>query len=186
MVILFKPEQPAKAPSPISVTESGIVIVFKFEHSRKLQSPILVTELGIVIVVKFKHLSKALSPIFENTLGITTSVREVSFSFFKTYSLPRFSYSNASRGVSSILPEAFATLFAFIGVWFCFAPHSEQNFAPIGRYVPHFMQLFLLCSLVSCIFATSDSSFPQEGQKQCSPIISALHDGQKYLGKFAF
>ena len=42
--------QPAKAPSPISVTELGIVTEVRFEQPEKAH-PILVTELGIVIEV---------------------------------------------------------------------------------------------------------------------------------------
>ena len=40
--------QPGKAPSPILVTELGIVTEVRLLHSQKALSPILVTEFGIV------------------------------------------------------------------------------------------------------------------------------------------
>ena len=47
-----KPKQSRKAPSPILVTEFGIVTDVKPMQSKKTPSPILVTELGIVTDVK--------------------------------------------------------------------------------------------------------------------------------------
>ena len=45
----------AKASSPISATESGIVMFFKLVQVAKARYFILVTELGIVIVSKFEQ-----------------------------------------------------------------------------------------------------------------------------------
>ena len=47
-----KPLQPAKAPSPILVTELGIVTEVRPLQPKKAYSPILVTEFGIVTDVK--------------------------------------------------------------------------------------------------------------------------------------
>ena len=58
-VIDVKLIQKRNAPTPILVTESGIVIDVKLEL-RNASSPILVTELGIVIDVKLEQLRNAL------------------------------------------------------------------------------------------------------------------------------
>ena len=50
-----KPLQPAKAPSPILVTELGIVTEVRPLQPKKAYSPILVTEFGIVTDVKSQH-----------------------------------------------------------------------------------------------------------------------------------
>ena len=50
-----KPEQPAKADSPMVVTELGIVIEVKPLQYSKALIPMLVTELGIAMEVKREH-----------------------------------------------------------------------------------------------------------------------------------
>ena len=52
MITFVKPVQPSKAPSPILVTELGIVIEVKPLHLQKASDSISVTELGIVTEVK--------------------------------------------------------------------------------------------------------------------------------------
>jgi hypothetical protein len=49
MVMEVRPEQLAKAPHPILVTELGIVIEVRLLHLSKAQLSMLVTELGIVV-----------------------------------------------------------------------------------------------------------------------------------------
>ena len=62
-LISVKLEHPANTPSPISVTESGIVTdVNPVQYSNAL-FPIVVTELGMVIDVKLLHPSYACWPI---------------------------------------------------------------------------------------------------------------------------
>ena len=51
----MRPLQYSKAPSPILVTELGIVTEVRPLHSLKAPSPILVTELGIVTEVRPVH-----------------------------------------------------------------------------------------------------------------------------------
>ena len=62
-------EQPEKAPTPIQVTESGMVIQLSEEQSRKAPSPIIVTEFGMVIEVSEEQSRKAQSPMIVTQSG---------------------------------------------------------------------------------------------------------------------
>ena len=64
-----------KAPSPISVTESGITTDCSDVHPKKALSPIKVAESGIIIDCSDEHPLKALSPI-----AVTESCIAMSFS----------------------------------------------------------------------------------------------------------
>ncbi len=55
-LIAFRLEQPAKAPSPIFVTELGTIIVVSIEQPMNAFSLIVVIELGIVTDVSLMHL----------------------------------------------------------------------------------------------------------------------------------
>ena len=59
-----------KAPTPILVTELGIVTEVRPMHKKKALSPILVTELGIVTEVRPSHPLKAPPIIFDIFSGI--------------------------------------------------------------------------------------------------------------------
>ena len=48
----MRPEQLEKAPTPILVTEFGMVMEVRFQQLVKAYFPMLVTELGIVIEVR--------------------------------------------------------------------------------------------------------------------------------------
>ena len=62
-------EQPEKAPTPIHVTESGMVIQLSEEQSRKAPSPMIVTDFGIVIEVSEEQSRKAQSPMIVTQSG---------------------------------------------------------------------------------------------------------------------
>ena len=62
-------EQPEKAPTPIHVTESGMVIQMSEEQSRKAPSPMIVTDFGIVIEVSEEQSRKAQSPMIVTQSG---------------------------------------------------------------------------------------------------------------------
>ena len=62
IVTEVKPEQPAKADSPMLVTLLGIVTEVKPEQSQKAPSPMLVTLLPIVTEVKPEH-NQYLQPV---------------------------------------------------------------------------------------------------------------------------
>lgn len=63
MAILFNEVHPAKAPSPILVTELGIEMLFNDVQPLKVLLPIVVAELGTAILSKDIHPSKAPSAI---------------------------------------------------------------------------------------------------------------------------
>ena len=44
--------QSTKAPSPILVTELGMIMLFSLMHPSKALSPILVTELGMIMLLR--------------------------------------------------------------------------------------------------------------------------------------
>ena len=67
---LVKPLQPLNAPSPISVTELGMVTLVKPLQSRNALLPIEVTELGMVTLVKPEQPLNAPLPIEVTELGI--------------------------------------------------------------------------------------------------------------------
>ena len=59
-----------KAPTPILVTESGIVTEVRLLHPQKAYSPILVTELGIMTEVRLLQEAKASTIIIDIFSGI--------------------------------------------------------------------------------------------------------------------
>ncbi len=50
--ILVRPEQPENAPSPMLVTEFGMVTLVRLEQSENASLPMLVTEFGMVTLVR--------------------------------------------------------------------------------------------------------------------------------------
>ena len=67
--------QPEKAPSPIVVTEFGIVTEVREEQPLKASLPIVMRELGKVTEIKELQLRKASSPIVVTEFGIVTEDR---------------------------------------------------------------------------------------------------------------
>ena len=74
---LVKELQPAKAPSPIWVTDSGMVKLVKELQPAKAPSPIWVTDSGMVKLVKELQPEKALSPISVTDSGMVKLVKEL-------------------------------------------------------------------------------------------------------------
>jgi hypothetical protein len=64
-----------KAPSPMLITEFGIIIEVSALQHPKASFPILVTELGIMIDVRPKQPWKAYAPMLVTELGIIIEVR---------------------------------------------------------------------------------------------------------------
>ena len=76
---MVKELQPAKAFSPIVVTESGMVIEVRAEQPKKAPSLISVREVGKCIVVKELQPAKAYSPIVVTESGMVIEVRTEQF-----------------------------------------------------------------------------------------------------------
>ena len=70
MLTLVRPVQSWNAPSPINVTELGMVMLVSPLQPQNASSPIDVTELGISMLVRPLKLSKAELPIAVTVLGI--------------------------------------------------------------------------------------------------------------------
>ena len=79
IVTEVRPVQPLKAYCPILVTEFGIVIEERLEQSWKVASSILVKEFEIVTEVRPLQPRKAETPILVTELGIVREVRPEQF-----------------------------------------------------------------------------------------------------------
>ena len=81
MVMFVRVIQKLNAPSPMLVTESGIIMLLRLQQPENAHLPILVTESGIVILFKVQF-SNARSPISFTQSGITTSDTPFSSMYF--------------------------------------------------------------------------------------------------------
>ena len=69
--------QSAKAPSPMAVTDSGIVMFAKDSQPSKAKSPISVTDSGIVMLAKDSQPAKAPSPMAVTDSGIVMLAKDL-------------------------------------------------------------------------------------------------------------
>ncbi len=73
----FKDLHPAKASTPMLVTESVMLTLFKELHLLKAWSRMLVTESGMLMLFKDLHRAKALLPMLVTAAGILTFFKDL-------------------------------------------------------------------------------------------------------------